>query len=179
MRIPLKIDLELTDTGVLRGTVSAEGADPEGFNVSISDLHKGTTQLVVLEFPEPKPPGAQPPTERMRKRARKSELQIAEDIGGKAQKNSGALPWAKGDVRLRGKHRIESKTTRTKSYHVTRQELNKIRSECGFGEKPSFVIVFINPATFREDDKWVLQPYADWYEANVDSGPGSPGSSGS
>lgn len=115
----------------------------------------------------------------MRRRALKSEMQIAEDIGGRTQPNSGAVAGYKGDVRKRGQHRIEAKTTRTKSYHVTRKELNKIRSECTFGEKPAFVIVFVNPATLREEDKWVLQPYGDWHEANVDRTPGGTGSTGS
>lgn len=177
MRLPLKLELFDRGDGVIQGTLSAEGADSDTFAIPFESLVNGTATTVLLEFPEQKSPGARPPSERLRKRARKSELVIAEDIGGKAQKNSGALPWAKGDVRLRGKHRIESKTTQTKSYHVTRRELDKIRSECSFGEKPAFVIVFINPSTFREDDKWVLQPYADWHEANVDSRSSGSGSS--
>jgi hypothetical protein len=129
-----------------------------------------------LDYEPPK--GPRPPSERMRKRAKRTELEIAEDIGGKAQKASGALPWAKGDVRKRGEHRIEAKTTKTKSYHVTRKELDKIRGECAYGEKPAFVISFVNPGTLREEDKWVLQPYGDWHAANVNSRSGSSGSSG-
>ena len=135
------------------------------------------TYQAILSYEPPKP-GARPPSQQMRKRARRTEIQIAEDIGGKAQKNSGALPWAKGDVRKRGEHRIEAKTTKTKSYHVTRKELDKIRGECSFQEKPAFIITFVNPATLREEDKWVLQPYGDWHEANVNRGSGSTGSSG-
>lgn len=119
--------------------------------------------------------GPSPPSNRLRKRARKEEEKIAEDIGGKAQKASGALPWAKGDIRKRGQHRLESKVTRSKQYIVTRAELNKIRGEASAGEKPAFVITFVNRDTLREEDCWVLQPYEDWHAANVDRTPAGGG----
>jgi hypothetical protein len=153
---------------------SGEASDLIGPIQYVPGIEARFTALLSYEPPK----GPHPPSERMRKRAKRTELEIAEDIGGKAQKASGALPWAKGDVRKRGEHRIEAKTTKTKSYHVTRKELDKIRGECAFGEKPAFVISFVNPGTLREEDKWVLQPYGDWHAANVNSRSGSSGSSG-
>jgi hypothetical protein len=165
--------------GLLYLTIISNGAEPDEIGPIPLDGqgHLEPCFSALLTFPEPEPPGAHPPSKKLRKRARKTELDIAEDIGGKAQKASGALPWAKGDVRKRGEHRIEAKTSRTKSYRVTRKELNKIRGECGFGEKPAFIISFVNPTTLREEDKWVLQPYGDWHEANVNRAHGDPRSS--
>lgn len=120
-------------------------------------------------------PKGGPPSRRMQKHVRDSEKQIGKDIGGRAQPASGALPGMKGDARARGRHRVESKTTKNLSYSVDRRDLNKIRSECTGQEKPAFVVEFVNPQTLREEDKWVLIPYEDWHEAYVDQAPSKRG----
>lgn len=132
----------------------------------IGPLEDGAAYNVQLQGHEIK--GAAPPGRRMRKAAAATEERIAEDVGGRTQPNSGAVPGYKGDVRKRGKHRIEAKTAKGVTFNVHREMLNKIRSECGPGEKPAFVICFVDPKFLREQDKWVLIPYEDWHEAHVD-----------
>lgn len=97
----------------------------------------------------------------IRERSRKAELRVAADIGGRAQPGSGSSPLAKGDVRLKGKTRVEHKTTTTGSYRITVDLLEKIRSHCGPGETPSFIVQFTDKAG-REIDQWVMIPYEVW-----------------
>lgn len=170
MHIPLKVVFRLTEDGLLFVDFFVDGADD---TISINTEHLQQQDLaydVLLSTPEIKP-GRTPPDKRIKKRARREEELIAEEVGGKRQKGSGALPWAKGDVRKKGHLRIEVKTCKVKQYTVTRNELNKIRGECGLNEKPAFVITFIHPQTLRQEDKWVLIPYEDWNEANVNRRP--------
>lgn len=157
MHLPLTVRLDKQPDGVYVDVVGEGVQDRIGpFNVN------DPSQLLQAVLSRPEQEGLGTPSRRMLKRARRTEKGIAEDVGGKQQKNSGALPWAKGDVRKKGELRIESKTTRSKQYTVTRRELDKIRGECGLGEKPAFVITFVNRGTLREEDKWVLIPYEDW-----------------
>jgi hypothetical protein len=139
----------------------------------VGPLHDGDPVDVIFNIEEA--PKGGPPSRRMQKHVRDSERQIGKDIGGRAQPASGALPGMKGDARARGRHRVESKTTKNISYAVSRRDLNKIRSECTGAEKPAFVVEFVNPKTLREEDKWVLIPYEDWHEAYVDQAPGKRG----
>lgn len=65
---------------------------------------------------------------RNRKRSQKQEKRVAEDIGGKVQKASGATDFAKGDVK--GDNLlIEAKTTGQRSYRVDAAEIIKIQAE--------------------------------------------------
>lgn len=155
MHLPLIIGADFQPDGVYIDVVG------QGAHERIGPFTASQSAEILLTTPEVK--GAQPPSKKMRKRAKRSEEEIADSVGGRRQKNSGALPWAKGDVRKKGELRIEAKTTKSKQYIVTRRELDKIRGECGLGEKPAFVIVFVNPGTLREEDKWVLIPYEDWH----------------
>lgn len=98
-----------------------------------------------------------------RKRSQRQELELAEDTGGRIQKGSGCLPWAKGDVRKRDNFRAECKFTRSKSFTVTRAILDKIRSECAPTETPVLDITFAEP-TGRTGDRWVAIPYSAWLE---------------
>jgi hypothetical protein len=98
---------------------------------------------------------------KQRRRAMRQERELAEATGGRVQAGSGAVPGNKGDVRLRGKFRAECKYTKTKSYRVTRQDLDKITSEASFGEVPIFDITFVGSSGMTED-RWVLLPHADW-----------------
>ena len=123
--------------------------------------------VAVLEEPDLEA-GVRPPSRSLRRRAALTEKRLAEDVGGKVQKNSGALPWAKGDVRKKGSLRLEAKTATTKGYRVMRTDLDKIRGECANGEKPGFLIEFINRLTHKLEDRWILIPYEDWREAHVD-----------
>ena len=64
------------------------------------------------------------------KNSRKQEAQAAEDIGGRVQTNSGALRLGGGgDVRLRGKVRIECKLTEKEYYTLKLKELLKLKKQ--------------------------------------------------
>ena len=101
---------------------------------------------------------------RNRRRAIKCEEKIARDLGGKRQKGSGCLSWVKGDVRVKGHYRIESKFTRRKSFTITLEDLCKIWSECGPNETPMFDITWVDPATLKTLEEWVLVPRSTFKE---------------
>ncbi len=108
-------------------------------------------------------PRRRPSNKAIKRRSRRQELELAEATGGRTQKGSGSLPWAKGDVRHRGKFRAECKQTRAKSFVVTRATLNKIRSECGFGEVPVLDVAFLGPGD-RTEERFIIIPYSVWLE---------------
>jgi len=64
------------------------------------------------------------------KRSRAQEEKIAQEMDGRRQPASGALPTAKGDV-ARTKHGflVEAKTTSKEGFRITRQLINKVRKE--------------------------------------------------
>lgn len=68
---------------------------------------------------------------RQKKISARQEQRIAEDMGGRVQPASGALPGAKSDVRVFGVARVEAKYTSKDSYKLTLPTLDKIISEAG------------------------------------------------
>lgn len=69
-------------------------------------------------------------------RSRAQEQSTAKRIGGSVTKASGAS-YEKGDVRLKGFVRIESKTTKSRSFSITQEILAKLeRAVVGSGEIP-------------------------------------------
>ena len=104
-----------------------------------------------------------------RRRAMRQEATLAEDTGGRTQRGSGSLPWAKGDVRKKGEFRAECKFTRSKSFSVTRAILDKIRSECSFDETPVLDISFVS-GTGKTEDRWIAIPYEEWLRLRKDGG---------
>lgn len=116
---------------------------------------------IILRSPAKRP--SIPANVRRRTRAsRRQEEKLAQSLGGIRHQGSGSRDGYKGDVRVHGKYRIEAKYTTKKSYSVTRLDLEKIRSECGLGEAPVFVIDFKEPETLRTEDSWVLIPRSEW-----------------
>lgn len=97
----------------------------------------------------------------IRRRSQRQERELAEATGARQQKASGSLPWAKGDVRLRGSFLAECKFTRAKSYSMKLQDLNKIRGECSSDEVPVLDVTFTDN-NGRRDDRWVAMPYEVW-----------------
>jgi aromatic ring-cleaving dioxygenase len=87
----------------------------------------------------------------------RQEAQVAKRLGGKVQPGSGSRTHYKSDVRVVGSRRVECKYTRAKSYRVTLEDLEKVVSECTTGEKPMFVIRFLdeNNKTITE---WAMMP---------------------
>lgn len=96
-----------------------------------------------------------------KRRSKRQEQRLATDTGGKVQKGSGSLPWAKGDVHKKGTFKAECKFTRNKSFSVSRAILDKIRSECGYDETPVLDITFVDTHG-RTEDHWVAIPYEVW-----------------
>jgi len=103
---------------------------------------------------------------RQRRRAGRQERELAEATGGWQQKASGGLPWAKGDVRSRNRYRAECKFTEAKSYIVKRSTLDKISSECSFGEAPVLDLAFIDSSGMTAD-RWVMIPFSVWEQLCV------------
>jgi hypothetical protein len=113
-----------------------------------------TTTSVFEPTPESRPKKV---TAKKQKRASmKQETDIMEALGGRRQVGSGALAHLKGDGRVRDKYRVEAKYTRSNSYRLTRQELNKLRGECEGSEIPVFVIDYVDPETGGSPDRWVV-----------------------
>lgn len=126
-----------------------------------------TTRGVIKADLTPPPPtkGAQPPSKRYRRSIRRHERELAEKVGGRVQKASGALSGYKGDVRKKGLLRGESKETTKNSFVLKREILDKIRGECEGSEQPFLYIRFTNPTTYRTEDEWVCIPFEDWEHA--------------
>ena len=109
-------------------------------------------------------PNRRPSNKAIRRRSKRQELELATDTGGRVQKGSGSLPWLKGDVRHKGKFRAECKQTRARSFSVTRDTLNKIRSECNFDETPVLDVVFLGPGG-KTEERFVVIPYSVWVDS--------------
>lgn len=94
-------------------------------------------------------------------RSKIQEKKTAERLGGRVTKASGAL-HEKGDVRVSGVLRVEAKTTKHKSFSVTKGMLEKIELACfGAGEIPVMEIEIDNasptPATAYVVPKWAFE----------------------
>lgn len=64
-----------------------------------------------------------------RTRSQLQERRVAEDLGGRVQAASGAMPHAKGDVRVAGDVRVECKTTTRPTYILQLATIKKIKIE--------------------------------------------------
>jgi hypothetical protein len=101
-----------------------------------------------------------------RRRSQRQERELAEDTGGKVQKGSGCLPWAKSDVtNVFGRFRAECKFTRARSFTLTRELIYKLRGECDFHEIPVIDVSFVSAAG-KTDERWICMPYAEWLRQN-------------
>jgi len=101
---------------------------------------------------------------RRKKRATRQEHERAQDVGGRRHKGSGALPWLKSDFSKKGVFRADGKTTEAKEFRLTRQDLDKIRSEAKWNEVPVIVIDFLDRGTHRTEDSWAVMPWDDFKE---------------
>lgn len=76
-------------------------------------------------------------------RSPRQEAELAKRTGGRVTRGSGCGN-EKGDVRIRGLARIEAKTTKHKSFSVTRSMIDKIEEAAvTSGELPAIVVEFI------------------------------------
>lgn len=111
---------------------------------------------------EPPPAPSNTPSRFRRRAVQKQERDMAEKIGGRVQKASGALAFAKSDVVKKGVLRGEMKSTKNASFSLKREYLDKIRSECQGRERPFLALRFVNPSTFATEDEWIMIPIEDW-----------------
>lgn len=94
------------------------------------------------------------------RRAPKQEKELARRLGGRTTVASGSKV-EKGDVRLRGVVRIEAKTTKNKSFSVTRDMVRKIEEAAvSCDELPVIVIEFNDGNGKREMELAVMPMYA-------------------
>jgi hypothetical protein len=99
-----------------------------------------------------------------KKTSQRQEVDIAEELGGRTQPGSGNQPGAKGDIRKKGELRVEAKFTSANSFSLKLDELYKIAGECGVGEKPVFVIDFLEPGTRKPKDRFAVIHFHDLKE---------------
>lgn len=162
--MPLAVDVEIVETaeGAVIRVYCPDGSVGETAPMSTRRLYGPAHRIVAME-PDLSP-GRQAPSKRLMRRSQKQEQTLAEDTGGSRQKGSGSQAHAKGDVRLRGHFRVESKQTIKNSIGIKRFWLDKIRSECDTGESPALDVEFLEKGTLRQEDRWVMIPYEDWLD---------------
>lgn len=154
--VTVRIVPEITENGDVYLLIEREGSTDR-----VGPLREGEEAVAVLE--DPKHP-AGPPTERMKKLSRKQEQRNAKLLGGRTQPGSGSSKRAKGDVRLLGQYRGESKFTFARSYSLDRNVLEKILSECTDGEKPILFLDYKNKETGRTFGSYVVLHESDFEE---------------
>lgn len=82
-------------------------------------------------------------SKKVKRQSRKQEESVAQDIGGRAHPNSGALYYAKGDV-SNDRILVECKQTKHASYSLSLVELTRIEAQAKqVGKLPAFFIRFI------------------------------------
>jgi len=75
----------------------------------------------------------------------RQEAEAAKLFGGETQKGSGSGPYQKGDVRVKGKLRIECKQTKYSSFRITEEMIDKIEADAfGSDEVPVIEVLFLN-----------------------------------
>jgi len=128
----------------------------------VGPLREGEELLAILEAEKPK--GGSPPSKAMKRLSQKQERRNAEMLGGRTQPMSGASARAKGDYRVFGKWRGESKFTFAASYSLTLETLHKINAACRHGEKPVLNIDFKNKETGKTRGSYVVLDESDFEE---------------
>ena len=101
-------------------------------------------------------------------RSPKQEKCLAHRLGGERVRGSGC-GTEKGDVRIKGVARVETKTTGAQSFSVTREMLDKIETAAlSSGEVPAFVVEFNNDGVpageFAVVPMWVLEMVVEGVE---------------
>jgi hypothetical protein len=84
------------------------------------------------------------------RRSKEQEASTALRMGGRVTKQSGGGIFEKGDVRVKSVVRVESKTTKNKSFSVTAQIIDKIETQAlASGEVPVVDVEIDNAGTPR------------------------------
>ncbi|UGV19934.1 primase [Pseudomonas phage Pa BHU-15] len=91
------------------------------------------------------------------RRSKTQEREVAKRVGGRLTPASGARE-VKGDVRVKRVVRIECKTTKNKSFSVTREMIEKLEMAATLsGEMPVLVVEF-NDGAGRKQGELVICP---------------------
>jgi hypothetical protein len=122
-------------------------------------ISDGVEHAVELEEPEVEITSKRKGFKENKRLSRKQEIDLADDLGGKVQLNSGATVGSKGDVRVKGEYRVEAKFTAANSYKLDLDELYKIQSECEGLEKPLFIVDFLDKHTKKPKDRFAVLQY--------------------
>ena len=94
------------------------------------------------------------------RRSKKQEKSLAKNLGGEPIPGSGSGAQ-KGDVRVKGFVRIEAKTTKHKSFSVTRDMVDKIENAAlPNNEIPVLAIEFIDEQGNPEKELYIIPSYA-------------------
>lgn len=128
---------------------------------------------VLIMRPIAPKPNLKMKAQKVKRLSRQQDCKVAGDLGGRVQPASGALPGLKGDVRVRGRYRIETKWTQQEGFRLTRNILSKIMSECGIGEVPVIVLDFKQGE--RTISNWAIMPYQHWIDLNAADEHQTPG----
>lgn len=93
--------------------------------------------------------------------SKKQETAVAKSVGGNVQKNSGATPFAKGDVIVSGKNgfllECKTRTTHTNSITIKKEWFNKNKEECLLTHTPHQAVVFnFGP---DEENHYIIDEY--------------------
>jgi len=169
VHVPLKLIAEVVEDPCskcgLQGIkpvvrVSVFGKEGIAETPPVCTLCMGDVQhSIELEEPEVEITSKRKGFKQNKRLSRKQEIDLAEDLGGKVQLNSGAVVGSKGDVRVKGEYRVEAKFTAANSYKLDLDELYKIASECEGREKPLFVVDFLDKHTKKPKDRFAILPY--------------------
>lgn len=97
------------------------------------------------------------------RRAKKQEAELARRFGGTLVPGSGAGRNQKGDVKkcANGTVRIEAKTTKNKSFSITREMARKIQdASLTHNELPAIIVEFVDELGRPEMELAVVPTYA-------------------
>ncbi len=95
---------------------------------------------------------------RQKRISRKQEENIAAKLGGRTQANSGATRLGGGgDVRVRGKMRVECKYTEGREYVLKLADLDKLKKHANSAaEQPVFLFEFRSPGSTHPNSAYVV-----------------------
>lgn len=169
MHVPLKLVTELLpqtechlceEPGLcIRSSVFGKSGLAETKAICLNCIGDGVEHELEIEEPEVEASSKRKGFKQNKRLSRKQEIDLADDLGGKVQLNSGATVGSKGDVRVKGEYRVEAKFTAANSYKLDLDELHKIESECEGLEKPLFIVDFIDKHTKKPKERYATLPY--------------------
>lgn len=83
-----------------------------------------------------------------------------EKLGGRVQPASGSMPGNKGDGRVHGRFRVETKYTTRSSYRLDVRDLFKVAGECAEAEVPVLVLDFKETGSAKTIGRFAVVPFS-------------------